>query len=151
MPNQIRVILLLAGILLLAVAIGACDSAGTSPAGDTPQPSPSPGLDSTSWTIAAVGGTTLPATPPATLSLEPGGRVTGQTGCNRFMGTVSVDGPALTFGPLATTRMACEPPLMEQEAAVLEALAGVTSWFVESDGALRLTGATELVLTPGVQ
>ena len=35
------------------------------------------------------------------------GRVTGTTGCNRFNGTVKADSRYISFGPLATTRMAC--------------------------------------------
>ena len=154
MPTPSRVSPPFVGLLAavaIAVGINACDSAGTSPANATPEPTAPAGLDASSWTIAAIGGATLPPGRPATLTLEPGGRVSGETGCNRFTGTVSVDGPAVTFGPLGTTRMACEPPLVEQEAAVLDALAGVTGWFVEADGTLHLSGTTELVLTPGVR
>jgi heat shock protein HslJ len=67
------------------------------------------------------------------------------------MGEVSVDGASLTFGPLATTRMACEGALQEQERAVLDALAGVTGWALDADGRLHLTGPTELVLAPAGQ
>ena len=65
-------------------------------------------------------------------------------------GTYAVDGAALTFGPLATTRMACEENLMAQEAAVLEALAGVSGWEIDADGLLHLTGGTELVFQPSL-
>ena len=63
-------------------------------------------------------------------------------------GRYATDGAALTFGTMATTRMACEETLMAQEAAVLEALAGVTGWEIDADGLLHLTGGTELVLQP---
>lgn len=152
MPRHLSVTPSLAGLVaLLAIALAACDTAGTSPAGATPEPAGETGLDGTAWTIQSIGGTTLAADPPATLTVGSAGEVSGETGCNRFSGTMSLDGAALTFGPLSTTRMACEPPLMEQERAVLDALGGVTGWSVGPDGTLRLTGATELVLTPGAR
>jgi heat shock protein HslJ len=43
-------------------------------------------------------------------------RVSGFTGCNRLSGGYTVEGDRLTFGPMATTRMAC-PEGMATEAA----------------------------------
>jgi heat shock protein HslJ len=43
------------------------------------------------------------------------GRVSGLTGCNRFTGTYSQDGSALTIGTLGTTRRACLPEVMKRE------------------------------------
>ncbi len=137
--------------MLFAVALAGCDAAGASPEGTTPEPVASAGLESSAWTIQSIGPLTLPPDAGATLSVEPGGRVSGETGCNRYMGEVSVDGASLTFGPLATTRMACEGALQEQERAVLDALAGVTGWALDADGRLYLTGPTELVLAPAGQ
>ena len=39
---------------------------------------------------------------------------------------------------------------MVQEAAVLEALAGVSGWEIDADGMLHLTGGTELVFQPSL-
>ena len=35
------------------------------------------------------------------------GRVNGFAGCNRFNASYEIDGQSITFGPMATTRMAC--------------------------------------------
>ena len=51
------------------------------------------------------------------------GRVSAQTGCNGVHGQVSVRDSVLLTGPLISTRMACEPALMEQERWVTEMLA----------------------------
>lgn len=48
--------------------------------------------------------------------------VAGFSGCNRFRGSFTFDGSTLTFGPLATTRMACPPEKMETERKVLQIL-----------------------------
>jgi putative lipoprotein len=48
-------------------------------------------------------------------------RVNGYSGCNQFMGSVTVSGDGLAFGPVAGTRRMCEN-VMEQENAFLLAL-----------------------------
>lgn len=76
-------------------------------------------------------------------------RVSGATGCNRFAGSYALDGATLTFGPLASTKMAC-PDGMEQERAILQALGDVREWRVV-DGTLELLDerdAVRLVLDP---
>ena len=49
-----------------------------------------------------------------------GGKVGGHSGCNRFTGTY-----ALRIGPFATTRMACQPEVMERERQFLAMLSNV--------------------------
>jgi heat shock protein HslJ len=61
------------------------------------------------------------------------GRLAGRAGCNRYVGPFLADGPTLSIGPLATTRMACPPPVMEQEAAYLAALARTTTARIDGD------------------
>ncbi len=58
-------------------------------------------------------------------------RISGSGGCNRLVGTYEVDGDSLTFGPIATTRMAC-PEGMETETALLSVLAQVRKWSTEA-------------------
>ena len=66
--------------------------------------------------------------------------VSGQGGCNRFGGRYTFDGNALKIGPLVSTRMACEPEVMDAEQA----------WFrlLESASAAEATPTT-LVLKDG--
>jgi len=66
--------------------------------------------------------------------------VAGQGGCNRFGGRYTFDGNAIKIGPLASTRMACEPEVMDAEQA----------WFqmLERAGAAEATPTT-LVLKDG--
>jgi heat shock protein HslJ len=49
------------------------------------------------------------------LQFRSDGKVAGSTGCNRFTGSYSQDGHALTIGTLATTRRACLPEAMQRE------------------------------------
>lgn len=80
----------------------------------------------------------LPAGDQVTLRLGKDGRVSGSAGCNRCMGAYEVgEAGALKLGPLATTRMACEPPRMETERAFLAGMGAVNRLSV-ADGRLFL-------------
>lgn len=48
--------------------------------------------------------------------------VSGFSGCNRFRGSYTYADGKLSFGPLASTRMACPPEQMETERKVLQLL-----------------------------
>ena len=63
------------------------------------------------------------------------GKVEGTAGCNRFTGTYASKGAALSFGPLAATRMMCAKPekIMEQEQQFLTALGTVATARFEGD------------------
>jgi heat shock protein HslJ len=61
------------------------------------------------------------------------GTLTGSSGCNRYRGTFRSDGHAILIGPLATTRMACPEPLMEQEARYLAALGRASRHAIDGD------------------
>jgi heat shock protein HslJ len=89
------------------------------------------------WTAITLAGTALPKGADVTLSFD-AGRVSGLAACNRYSGSYTLSGEGLTFGPMAGTRMACPPPLMETESAVFAAFARVTQFDIAADGALLL-------------
>jgi heat shock protein HslJ len=74
-------------------------------------------------------GTTGRAGEPITLNLSTQSgqrRANGFSGCNRFTGTYDLTDGKLTFGPLASTRMACAPgPGSSLEQPFLSGLAGI--------------------------
>jgi len=142
MPTLTAAIRVLAGLAILVVA--ACDSTGSG-TNTTPEPTSPADLAGTSWTLVSIGDTPAIEGAGARLSFDSGGKVSGSTGCNSISGSYALDGSALTLGPLATTRMACEDALMAQEAAVLEALSTVSGWGVDAYEMLHLNGDTELV------
>jgi lactoylglutathione lyase len=74
-----------------------------------------------------------------TLLLD-GGHASGSGGCNRFAGGYALQGDELTFQPLASTRMACEPEVMQAESKYFAALAQTTQ-LVLADGELVLADA----------
>ena len=56
------------------------------------------------------------------VAFKTGGEVVGSGGCNSFFGTFDQDGDAVTFGPLASTRKACPPDVMDAERDWLDLL-----------------------------
>jgi heat shock protein HslJ len=102
-------------------------------------------LPGTSWVLVEMDGAEPVADAAPTLAFAEDGTVSGSTGCNTFSASVTIDGTSLEFGPLATTRMACtDPAVNEQEQAFLLAMEDVTSYTIDADGRLVLEGDGEL-------
>jgi uncharacterized membrane protein len=74
-------------------------------------------------------------------------QVVGHTGCNRISGWFEARGEKVTFGNLATTRMAC--PNMAFEHELLSAITRKTLRTTIDDGRLLLIDDTGIVLTFG--
>lgn len=104
------------------------------------------------WTLVSgtnADGPIMPvADTPVTLDVTANTSVAGSSGCNRYTGEVTVDGPSVTFGPLASTRMACATDVMAVEDAYLAALGDVDSGSREGTD-LVLTGKSGVELTFG--
>lgn len=96
------------------------------------------------WTVATVKGAATEA--PAALRFD-GDRISGNSGCNRFSGTVHLEAEGLTLSGIAMTRMACPPAQMRTEAAVAAALDATTRFDIAEDGALVLLAGDRPVLT----
>lgn len=84
-----------------------------------------------------------------TLSIAADGTVSGSGGCNHYTGTATIAGARISFGPLATTRMACTPAVMEQEQKFFSALTVVRAFRV--DPATRKLFLLDLTGTPVVR
>jgi putative lipoprotein len=66
------------------------------------------------------------------LEISGNGAVSGSGGCNRLHGQATISGASLSFGAIASTRMACPPAVMDQESKFLSALEAVRSFRVDS-------------------
>lgn len=110
-----------------------------------PTPHGAGDLEGTSWNAVELYGTavTTTATAPGRapyLEFGVNGRLSGSDGCNQVMGSYSVDGNRIGFGPLAGTRMAC-PGTEDVVNRFHAALKGTGHWDIR-DGRLELFGAT---------
>ena len=119
-------------------------------------PLPVPQLVGTNWQANAYnngrgGVQSLLAGTEITAVFTGDGQVSGSAGCNRYFGPFQSSGESLQIGPLASSRMLCQPPaVMDQEQAYLAALAAATQYQFE-DGRLVLrdaSGATQAVFVP---
>lgn len=90
-----------------------------------------------SWTVLSYysGNAITSVLAGATLTAEfTESEISGNAGCNSYSGPYEVDGDAITIGPLASTRMACESDeLTKQEADYLAALDLARSFAVVGD------------------
>ncbi|MEP3280394.1 MAG: META domain-containing protein [Stappiaceae bacterium] len=83
-----------------------------------------------------------------TISFKPGQRLQAFSGCNRMMGSWSIDSDVLSIAHLPTTRMMCSEDAIAFEEHFGESLAAVQGFSVTQDG-LQLrdsAGAVLLVL-----
>ena len=109
---------LLAGCCRIPVSSNAASNAA-SPASLT--------IEGPTWQLTDLGGQSPgvagTARRPVTVRFE-GGRVSGFSGCNQYMGGYTLDRDSVVIGSLAGTMMACPEPQMALEKAVLSALTG---------------------------
>jgi len=100
----------------------------------------------TRWRVEEIAGAPAPAADATEFVILPDGRVAGNAGCNRFTGAGAFAQGVMRIGPLAATRMACAPDVMEQERRLLDALAQATRYETRADVlALRDAAGVELM------
>ncbi len=105
-------------------------------------------IDGATWRLTQLPGKDASAlassSRPLTVRFE-GGRISGFSGCNRFVGGYALDRDRVTIGPLAGSMMACGEQATALEKAVLGGLAG-THRFAVAGGSLTLTAESGAVL-----
>jgi heat shock protein HslJ len=93
-------------------------------------------LEGTRWVLdGIVSGDAVSSVPmgvTASITIA-GGRVDVEAGCNTGGGTVEVTAGTITFGPIATTKMACEAAPASVESAVLAVLSGPVRYTIDAD------------------
>ena len=93
------------------------------------------------WVVEDINGGGIIDRSRVTLNFGEDGRIHGRSSCNNYMGQYQLSGEGLSIGPLAGTRMACPPSLMEQEQRVLKNLEAVQRFEFDQTGALLLHSA----------
>jgi heat shock protein HslJ len=85
-----------------------------------------PSIENTHWRLSEVAGQPVAAAndraEPHLVLFSDEKRAQGFGGCNRMQGPYEGDGAALTFGPIASTKMACDYPANPED-AFMKALA----------------------------
>jgi len=94
-------------------------------------------LAGTAWQLQLLGTQGAIEAQQPTLEFEKGDKISGSGSCNRFNGTVTISGKAMSIGPLAATRMACAPALDQQEQTYFAALQQA-EWFLVAGTTLTI-------------
>lgn len=121
----------------------------TTPSSATGTPgAPSPDLRSTTWQLVSIGDKPVSVpdsqrTPHIILQAD-SKQVSGSGGCNRMFGVYELNGDALRFSGIGSTKMACKDG-MDVESAFLPALLRVAKWRVTGQQ-LELSDSTGAVL-----
>jgi heat shock protein HslJ len=90
------------------------------------------------WVVESIDGAPLISDSGVTLAFDEAGRVSGVASCNRYLATYELTGEGLSIDGGASTMMACEPDLMEQERRFLDTLDAIRRFEIAPDGALVL-------------
>lgn len=100
---------------------------------------PSSLLTGEEWVVEEIGGKRVVPDSRVALNFDDQRAVFGNASCNNFRGSWTLTGEALSFGPIATTMMACETEaLTKQEHKLTNALESVSRFEIAADGALVL-------------
>lgn len=104
-----------------------------------------------SWKLTSYGPANAPtpavADAEAGLTFKEDGTLTGNSGCNGFGGSYTVDGDQVTFKDIVSTLMACDDPRMAQEEAVHKVLADTATFKIEGNTLTLTNNDMMLVLT----
>jgi len=126
--------------VVLALALAACGSgAKQDGAADSARSTVGAGaegehdLKGTAWQLEDLGGRGVIDNSMVTLEFPEAGRVAGRGGCNRYFGSVELDGESIKFGQMGATRMACAEALMDQEGRYLKALESAQRYTLSGD------------------
>ena len=146
-----RVTVILSGFIAIGCARQPSTENSESPSvGDTTVASTmaSPDLRSTRWQLVALGDKAVAVADTqraAHIILQADSKqLTGSGGCNRMFGGYELNGDAVRFSDVASTKMAC-PSGMDIETAFLAALGKVAKWRVVGRQ-LELSDSTGMVL-----
>jgi heat shock protein HslJ len=94
------------------------------------------------WVAEDIFGGGVIDTAQSTLEISLDGSVSGSTAVNRYGGKAKIDGQKIEIGPLAVTRRAGPPALMEQESKFTSALGKVVSFRLEASGLMYFSDAS---------
>jgi putative lipoprotein len=98
----------------------------------------------TQWSVTRIGEQGLVDKSAISFAVAADGRVSGRA-CNNYFAEAQIGAEALEFGPIAGTRMACEPALMSQENLYFQALAQAKGYQI-TEGQLALSDANGVTL-----
>ncbi len=92
------------------------------------------------WHVLSIEEVPVPEDVEVTMEFSLFGTVSGKAACNRYNGGFEVQDGELIMGAAAMTRMACEPEVMEVEAAFAATFDRIEGFVLDDAARLVLTG-----------
>jgi heat shock protein HslJ len=138
--KEVRVTTRVPGAKLSAVLAVAVTLAGTALADGVALAEGEPSLVGPIWVAEDIGRRGVIDDVQSHVAFTAEGQAQGSSGCNNFRGAYALRGETLEIGPLASTKKACPPAIMDQETRFFEALAQTRSYRFEN-GLLYLSDA----------
>ena len=91
------------------------------------------------WMIARLNGEPVMTSAPIILRFDENGQISGNASCNAYTASGTIEDSILTIGPIALTRKACMPKIIEQEAFFLDLMENVSQMQIDETGLLTMT------------
>lgn len=107
---------------------------------------PNQNLQGTRWMLVRWGTESAPKTPLKNTAISAEfstDQISGQGGCNRYNGGYQIQNGKLSITPIASTRKACPPEIMNQEAAYFANLEKAENYQINAQGQLEISYQTE--------
>lgn len=98
------------------------------------------------WEATEVDGIPANVIPRADLAFETDRRVSGSSGCNRYVAELNPSPPSVRMERVAGTPQVCAPPVMEQERRFINALELTTTQVVDGDAMQFINGSGRIVI-----
>jgi heat shock protein HslJ len=97
----------------------------------------------THWTLVSIGGKAIPRVSREAFIVFDGEKQSAycSSGCNRMTGKFTVEEGKLRIGPMAGTRMACDPESMQLETAFYKALSEADGYMIQGNQLFLKNGA----------
>ena len=132
---------IVAALAVIVASMAGCAAStadGHSSPGANPEVASPAALQGVEWVVEDIDGRGMVDRSRATLNFAADGRVSGRASCNSYHASYAVERDSLTVSRAISTRMACEPALMQQEARFLSLLTSTRTFAIAPDGALTL-------------
>ena len=100
-------------------------------------------LGGMAWKLGELGDQGAVQGAEPTLEFTQPGNVAGTGSCNRFTATVTLSGEAISFGPLAATRMSCSEQINAQQTKYFKGLEGAHRYVIQGNSLMLYTKAMD--------
>jgi heat shock protein HslJ len=85
------------------------------------------------WVLESLNNASPVENTTITAEFTPDGKVSGSGGCNSYSGGYRASANSIQFEPVASTMMACDQPIMDQEQAYFQALNAAKRFSIQGD------------------